>query len=78
MTRLSDFYKRRRFPSSKIPCVVASAGFAQEHGAEISAPTGLFTDNYLNVVSLQIARNQGQMRPAAVLSIPCLEKSPKV
>jgi hypothetical protein len=76
-TRLSDFY-RRRIPPSKTPCAEASAGFAQERGAEISAHTGLFTNNYLIVESLRVARKERQKPPATTLSTPCLEKSPKV
>src|SRR5512135_2113793 len=78
LTRLSDFYRRRIPPSPKTPCAEVSAGFAQGRSAEISAHTGLFTNNCLIVVSLRVARKERQKPPATTLSTPCLEKSPKV
>jgi hypothetical protein len=77
-TRLSDFYRRPRLPASKVSCAEASAGFAQVRGAEISAHTGLFTDNSLIVAWFRVARKEGRKPPVAILSTPCLEKSPKV
>jgi hypothetical protein len=47
-------------------------------GAEISAHTGLFTDNPSIVAWFRVARKERRQTPVATLSTPCLEKSPKV
>jgi len=51
----------------------AAAEFAQGRGAEISAHSSLFTNNYEIVVAHRIARKEKQKPSAATLSTPCLE-----